>query len=421
MKLNKNSNLAKIRDEMERRLKIMRYSQETIKAYMRIFGCVEAYMKEYGETNYTKELGQRVLARYALQLKQTPFPFKHARNVIRRIDDVLENKQFAPWSQQVKWECPLIYTDLFDKYLESLARRGLRKSTISGRKTYAGRFFSRIPNTVLSLENFSAVDLYEVLTKYEWSITGLITLKSVLSFLFANNIIKTNLSICVPSPTRPSPLPSIYSGEDIQRLLLSVDRTIGFGKRDYAILILSTHMGLRCSDVVNLSFKNIDLTAKTISIIQVKTARPLTLVMNTEVEEAVTDYIQNGRPQASSEKIFVRSRAPYTPLSSRICYGIAHRYFNLAGIASQGRKRGTQALRASYATALVSKGIPYAVVQEALGHAEPESAKHYVRVDVKHLRMCALDVPKPIGSFAVMLEPEVRRTLSLNGLKGVSQ
>ena len=47
--------------------------------------------------------------------------------------------------------------------------------------------------------------------------------------------------------------------------------------------------------------------------------------------------------------------------------------------------------------------IPYAVVQEALGHEDPESAKYYVRVDIRRLRMCALDVPKPTGAFAVML------------------
>jgi integrase len=190
------------------------------------------------------------------------------------------------------------------------------------------------------------------------------------------------------------------------------------GKRDYAILILAAYLGLRSSDIVGLSFKDIDYTAKTIAIIQVKTGRPLPLVMNSEVEEAVTDYIQNSRPQSSSDKVFLSSQAPFSPLSAGTGYAVAQKHFNLAGIAAQGRKRGTHALRASYATALVSQGIPYAVVQEALGHEDQESAKYYVRVDVRRLRMCALDVPKPIGAFAVMLEPEVRRTLGSSELEG---
>ena len=59
MKLNESRNLKEIREELERRLTIMRYSNETIKAYMRIVGCVEEHLKEYGETVYTKNIGQR--------------------------------------------------------------------------------------------------------------------------------------------------------------------------------------------------------------------------------------------------------------------------------------------------------------------------------------------------------------------------
>jgi integrase len=195
----------------------------------------------------------------------------------------------------------------------------------------------------------------------------------------------------------------VYSGEEVERLLSSVDRTTDLGKRDYAILILAAHLGLRSSDIVGLSFNDIDYMAKTIKTVQTKTGRPLTLVMNAEVEEAVTDYIQNGRPESSSGIIFLSPQAPFSPLSAGTGFAAAQKHFNLAGIAARGRNRGTHALRASYATALAAKGTPYAVVQEALGHEDPESAKYYVRIDANRLRMCALDIPKPAGAFAVML------------------
>jgi len=270
-------------------------------------------------------------------------------------------------------------------------------------KTYAGRLLSRLPETVLSLEELSAADLYEVFTKHERTLTSLAAARGFLSFLFENGGTKTNLSACVPKPARPNSLPSVYSGEEVKRLLSSVDRASSLGKRGYAILILAAYLGLRSSDIAGLSFKDIDRAAKTIEIIQIKTARPVKLVMNREAEEAVDDYIKNGRPQSSSDKIFLRFRAPFLPLPAGQCYAVANKYFSLAGIAAQGRKRGPHALRASYATALVAKGVPYAVVKEALGHKDPESAKYYVRVDAKRLRMCALDVPKPAGAFAVML------------------
>jgi len=327
------------------------------------------------------------------------------------MDEILENKLFTPCLHKSKSECPSRFTGLLGKYLESLTKRGYRITTINGLKRYTGRFLARLPETILSLEELSAADLYDVFTKYEWPSMGLGAARSFLSFLSESGITKTNIYNCVPRPCRPRPLPSVYSGNEVKQLLSSVDRTGGMGKRDYAILILAAYLGLRSSDIVNLSFDDIDRAAKTIKIIQTKTARPLTLVMNSEVEEAITDYIRNGRPQSSSSRIFLGSQAPYQPLSAGAGYAVAIKYFNLGGIAAQGRRRGTHALRASYATALVAKGVPYAVVQQALGHKDQESAKYYVRVDVRRLKMCALDVPKPIGAFAVMLEPNVRADL----------
>jgi len=404
MKQNKDiGNLSRIKTELERRLIVMRYSNVTAGAYMRIFGWVEDFLKGYGETSYSKEMGKRFILEYSLQSKHTPSQFKHARTLIRRLDEIMENKLFTPCFRKSQMECPARFINWRDKYLAHLEKRGYRESTITSRKMYAGRLLARIPDTVLPLEELIAVDMYQVFTQYEWPSVGFVTARSLLAFLFDCGVTKTDLTPCVPNPARPRTLPSVYSGDEVARLLSSVERTTSLGKRDYAILILAAHLGLRSSDIVNLAFKDIDYTAKTIQVLQVKTARALKLVMNSDVEEALTDNIQNGRTLSSSEKIFLGSQAPYSPLTAGSGYAVAHKYFNLAGIASQGRKRGTHALRASYATALVAGGIPYAVVQEALGHEDPESAKYYVRVDIRRLKICALNVPKPTGAFAVML------------------
>jgi len=409
------SNFSRLRSELERRLIIMRYSKVSTEKYMKVFGWLEDYLYGYGETNYTKELGQRFLIEYPLQRIHSPSRFKEAQVTIRRIDEILENNLFTPRLCKANSECPARFTGLRDKYIKSLVIHGKRERTIIMRKRYAERLLSRLPETVLSPEELTAADLYEVFTKHEWPLVGLVTARNFLSFLFESGGTKTNMSVCVPKPARPRSLPSVYSSDEVKRLLSSVDRTDSLGKRDYAVLILAAYLGLRSSDIADLSFKDVDRAAKTIEITQVKTGRPLKLVMNREVEEAIDDYIKNGRPQPpsgepravdatpSKDKIFLRFRAPFSPLTVGLCHAIAHKYFNLAGIAAQGRRRGPHALRASYATALVAKGVPYAVVQEALGHEDPESAKYYVRVDARRLRMCALEVPKPTGTFAVML------------------
>lgn len=397
-------NLSRIKEELERRLIVMRYSKESTNVYKRIFGWVVDFFEGYGETSYSKELGKRFLVEYSLQKNHAPALFKNARTVIRRLDEILEDKMFTPCFHEARLEAPTRFTDSLDKYIASLVELGFSESTIKSHKRYAGQLLVQIPGAVKSLSELTAADLFGVFTRRVYSPHGsLAAAKRFLAYLFESGVTKVNLSVCVPKAPCPQSLPSVYSGEEVDRLLKSIDRTDSLGKRDYAILMLAAHVGLRSSDIVNLSFNDVDYAAKTIKIIQAKTRRPVTLVMNGDVEEAITDYISNGRPKSASDKVFLGSQAPYSPLSAGSGYAVAQKYFSQAGVASMGRKRGPHALRMSYATALVAKGVPYAVVREALGHEDPESAKHYVRVDVKRLKEYALTVPRPIGAFAVLL------------------
>lgn len=370
---------------------------------MRIFGWVEEYLAGYGETRYSAEFGQRFLDEYSLQAQHTPSQFRNARTVIYRLNEMLADKPFAPCHKEsgIKW--PARFEALREKYIEYLRQRGLRENTIASRKRYSGLFLSRLDDSIRSLEELTAADLYKVFTTYPFPQTAEGVLRCFFVFLFKNEITKADLSVCVPNPRRPRPLPSVYTTSEVVRLLDSVDRSTIVGKRDYAMMMLAAHLGLRSVDIVNLSLKDIDYASKTIEITQSKTSYPLTLVLNKDVEEAINDYVLNGRPQVGSEKVFLSTQAPFAPLKPGSGYVAARKYFDIAGIMTQGRRRGPHALRASYATALINKGTPYAVVKEALGHEDPESEKYYVRVDVRRLRHCAIDVPKPTGAFAAAL------------------
>jgi hypothetical protein len=47
--------------------------------------------------------------------------------------------------------------------------------------------------------------------------------------------------------------------------------------------------------------------------------------------------------------------------------------------------------------------MPYDVVRKTLGHADPESVKHYAALDIENLRKCAIEVPEAGGIFAKYL------------------
>lgn len=50
---------------------------------------------------------------------------------------------------------------------------------------------------------------------------------------------------------------SYYDPQEIKRLESTIDRSSATGKRDYAMTLLASRLGLRASDICNLSFSNI--------------------------------------------------------------------------------------------------------------------------------------------------------------------
>lgn len=82
-------------------------------------------------------------------------------------------------------------------------------------------------------------------------------------------------------------VPSVYTYEEVEKLLLCVDRNTPMGKRDYAVLLLAVRLGMRASDIRLLCFPNVNFKNRKISYVQFKTSVPQTLSLLPEVEEAV--------------------------------------------------------------------------------------------------------------------------------------
>jgi integrase len=209
--------------------------------------------------------------------------------------------------------------------------------------------------------------------------------------------------VFIPKPRRPQPFPSVYSAEEVQQIFAAIDTKTVVGKRDYAILSLAAMLGMRRSDIGNLTLGNIDFYRKSICIIQQKTNVPLEIELLPEVERALLSYIDKAKPANDNVPIFLSTRAPFAPLPSRSVYNIARKRFNSADISVDGKKQGTHSLRMSLATQLISEDVPYAVIQKILGQEDPNSTKHYAKIDVEKLRLYALDVPHPSGLFAERL------------------
>lgn len=190
-------------------------------------------------------------------------------------------------------------------------------------------------------------------------------------------------------------LPSFYTAEEVKRILNAVNRSTPWGKTSYLMMILACVYGLRSSDIKALRFDDINWESRTITIIQFKTHKSVSLPITDEILFALLDYIKNARPRVDNPNVFIRLRKPYIPYSMNDHFGDKILpYFEIAGVDTKGKHHGLHSLRHSLATNLLKTGTPVNEIAVILGHTSAASTKTYVWSDIEHLRIAALEVPE---------------------------
>ncbi len=149
---------------------------------------------------------------------------------------------------------------------------------------------------------------------HEKSISSILTaLRVFLRFLYLNQYIDEDLSLKVPHQKKYyyPPVPSVWNKEDVIRMLESIDRGNPTGKRDYAILLLVTKLGIRAGDIKSLTLSDLNWQLKSIEIRQNKTKNSVTYPILDDIGWALIDYLKNARPVSNSPFVFLRMNAPY--------------------------------------------------------------------------------------------------------------
>ena len=176
--------------------------------------------------------------------------------------------------------------------------------------------------------------------------------------------------------------------DDIAKMLGCIDRKTKTGKRNYAIMLLGTVLGLRACDIVSLKRTDIDWQKGEIKVVQSKTANTVVLPLTEDVSDALQDYILNARPDANERRIFLRIKAPHTPICSAVTIGeIYEDCCKKAGLPLNKRFHN---LRRSLATSMITNGVSVYVAAQGLGDRNFNSIKPYIGLDTTNLKICAL-------------------------------
>jgi len=225
---------------------------------------------------------------------------------------------------------------------------------------------------------------------------AILSLRSFMKYTFQQKLLAVDHSNKIPRyRTIGQPkLPSTYTREEVEKLILSVDRSSPIGKRNYAIILLAARLGLRASDISRLKFTELHWDTSTLEIRQVKTGKELVLPLLPDVGNALIDYLKYGRPESESPFVFLIARPPYARFhTSQVVTHVVQRAYRKAGIDVSGRRFGPHSLRHSLGFRMLEESTVLPVISEVLGHGSTESTRYYLRIDLRSMKRCMLDVP----------------------------
>jgi site-specific recombinase XerD len=183
----------------------------------------------------------------------------------------------------------------------------------------------------------------------------------------------------------------------VQRLLRSIDRSDRLGWRDYAILHLMAHYGLRPSEIVTLTLGAIDWQAKTLRVKQCKTRSDLILPLAEQTMRMLKRYLDRGRSGGVRPELFLRARTPAGPLTHYAIGDLYRKRAQQSGLPLQGTS--SYCLRHSFAMRLLDRGVSVKVIGDLLGHRTLESTCIYLRLQTRTLREVALPLPAPVAGI----------------------
>lgn len=286
-----------------------------------------------------------------------------------------------------KDRCPAEFRGLRDGYLDQCRGRGNAQASVVTKDKAASRFLEYLD--LVGVEDLAGLGVRD-LSGFFVAQRGLArktvaTLRSCLAdfltYLAAEGVAPGGLADRLPPfrHIRHESDPHLWTAGEIRAVLAVIDRQSATGKRDYAMILATARLGLRICDLRHLELGDLDWRAKTVTIVQHKTGRALTLPLLDDVGWAIIDYVRDARPATDCPKVFVKHRHPFDAFGSASSIGSRlSRYASRAGITvGPEQVAGMHSLRGALAVAMIGNGASIPVVSAVLGHASSDTTQAY--------------------------------------------
>ncbi|MDE0067967.1 MAG: tyrosine recombinase XerD [Acidimicrobiaceae bacterium] len=208
-------------------------------------------------------------------------------------------------------------------------------------------------------------------------------------FLVAEERRPDDPAVDVEIPPVPRGLPKALTVDEVASVIDAVAGDGRVARRDRAILETLYGTGARVSEIVSLSFADIDLHDGLIRLLG-KGSKERIVPVGRHAASALQQWFEpEGRPAMEPERwsrrsdadaVFLNQRG--SRLSRQGAWGVVRRYGTEVGL---GARLSPHVLRHSCATHMLDHGADIRTVQELLGHVSISTTQVYTKVSIERL------------------------------------
>jgi len=195
-----------------------------------------------------------------------------------------------------------------------------------------------------------------------------------LRFFYRTTLGLKEVSEQIPYARRADPLPAVLARDEVVRLLKAVPDL-----RMRTLFITIYAAGLRVSEAVKLTARDIDSARMVLAIRQTKGRKDRYVMLSEQLLGILRDYWK----QAHLEHLLFPGPDPARPITTRSVERACRKAAEAAGL---DKSITVHTLRHSFATHLLEQGVDIHVIQDLLGHRNIASTARYARVAINTIR-----------------------------------
>jgi integrase/recombinase XerD len=291
------------------------------------------------------------------------------------------------------------HASLIARYRHHLSEvRGLAPDTIEGNLWEVGAFLRRALPRGESVASISPNTIEQYIQRRASTVARrtlrhtVDVLRDFLRYCFDQRLLTKRLDVIErPLGFRDELPPRALKWPLIRKLLRSINRNDRAGWRDFMLLHLMAHYGLRNGEIVRLTLESIDWSAQTLLVEQSKTNSWLKLPLLKQTAPLLQRYVDEHRPVNHDRHLFQNALAPYGPMTKFSVSQVFKIRARDSGLPIA--HASAYCLRHSFAMRLFARGVGIKAIGDLMGHNNLVSTAVYLRLQTDMLREVALPVP----------------------------